>query len=386
MVDTDSPSQALGAVLGGRYRLVRVLGEGGLATVYEAEGLQGQGRRAIKLLQPQFQAQRNVVERFYAEARACHALHHPHIARVEEFAYAEDGSPYIVMELLVGQSLDDYLRTHPPMAPAAAGPLLLEALAALSVAHAAGIVHRDIKPPNLFIVQAPSGGSMLKVLDFGIAKVMDVAGGMGRKTRTGAVLGTPGYMSAEQLKDAKSCDARSDLWSLGVVFYEMLTHRHPYGDDDQMARAVAILRDPPRPLYETAPHLSAWEPFFQQALARDPNERFQSAEAMGTRIRELLQHADASTSWNRGDGAQGYRAAPGSGGNTLTSEQALGLAGVNSFGPSVHAGGGPFGYAPPIEVVTAEGLEAPSVVWWAVLLLAIGSFASGLLLGYLLAS
>ena len=372
--DRGGPSRVIGAVLGGRYRLLRLIGAGGLATVYEAEGLQGQGLRAIKLLQPEFQSRRNVVERFYAEARACHALRHPNIAETLEFDYAEDGSPYIVMELLVGLSLEDYLRSNPPIAPEQAARLVLDALAALSLAHSSGVIHRDIKPPNLFLVAGANGSKVLKVLDFGIAKVMDVAGGLGRKTRTGAVLGTPGYMSAEQLKDAKSCDARSDLWSLGVVFYEMLTHHHPYGDDDQMARAVAILRDPARPIVDLAPELAGWDAFFQQALAREPAHRFQSAEAMAQRIRELVAQAAAT--------AYSVKPAQPRGGATLSSQNALAFAAPAGGPHMVHRGG----YTPHVDVVSAASFEPPSVVWWAVLVIALACFASGLLLGYVIAS
>ncbi len=395
--DLSVPGEAIGAVLGGRYRLLRLIGEGGLATVYEAEGLLGQGLRAIKLLQPQFLSNRRVVERFYAEARTCHALRHPNIVAVLEFDYAQDNVPYLVMELLVGLSLEDHLRANPPLSPSDAAPLVIDALAALSVAHAAGIIHRDIKPPNLFVVTAPDGSRSLKVLDFGIAKVMDEAGGMSRKTRTGAVLGTPGYMSAEQLKDAKSCDFRSDLWSLAVVFYEMLTHRHPYGDDDQMARAVGILRDPPRPIHEVAPQLAAWNEFFCQALARAPADRMPSAHAMAEQIAKLVGGASRERLFKPGTARSSDGAADGTVSAPHAVKPSRGGATLSSFPTTVYAdtavagsGAAPWnngsgGYVPSIQVVTAAAHEPLSVVWWLALLIGLGSFASGGLLGYLLA-
>jgi serine/threonine-protein kinase len=285
--------EAVGAILNGQWKLTRLIGEGGLAAVYEAHGQQQQGRRAIKILHPQFVSQRQIVERFYAEAKACFSLRHPHIALVEAYAYAEDGSPYIVMELLEGVSLEAYLRKKVPMPPDKAAPILYGILQALSVAHQRGIVHRDLKPANIFLVPLERGEFVVKVLDFGIAKVMDVAGGMGSKTRTGAVLGTPGYMSPEQVKNAKAVDARTDLWAAGVVFYEMLTCLHPFGSSDQLARMVAVLRDPPTPISKNAPHLAAWDPFFDKALARDPDKRFQSAEEMAERLRAEVQGTPA---------------------------------------------------------------------------------------------
>lgn len=383
--DDLAESFPAGAVLGGRWRIVTMLGEGGLATVYEAEGLEGQGRRALKILHAQFRSNRQVVERFYAEARACHELRHPNIASVDEYAYAEDGSPFIVMELLVGQSLEDHLRTHPPLPVELAAKLIVDALAALDVAHRAGVVHRDVKPPNLFVVPTPEGTPLLKVLDFGIAKVMDVAGGMGRRTRTGAMLGTPGYMSPEQIRDAKSCDARSDLWSLGVVFFEMLTHRHPYGDDDLVARAVAILRDPARSIREVAPQLGAWDGFFATALAQDPASRFQSADAMAHAVREVLAGGVVSAPLALASPVAQGGAPPRAKGGTLASYMVAAAAGDGVTHQSAAPGyGGAAG--PPVQVVTAGDYEAPSVVWWAVVLIALGSFASGILLGYLLAS
>jgi serine/threonine-protein kinase len=362
-----------------------MLGEGGLATVYEVEVSDGRGRRAMKLLQPQFRTQRNVVERFYAEARACHELRHPNIASVEQFAYAEDGTPYIVMELLSGQSLDEYLRSHPPLSPAQAGAFVLDALGALSLAHSRGIIHRDLKPPNLFVVPRPDGSLSLKVLDFGIAKVIDLAGGMGSRTRTGALLGTPGYMSPEQLRDSKSCDARSDLWSLGVVLHEMLTHRHPYGDQDFTARAVAILRDEARPIGDVAPALAAWQRVLGPALARDVAARFPSADAMAAAVREVLAAGGGGDA--RRDDVPSVQARPNAA-PTLAARAHTLSSGAVGAGFAHAEDGGAFRSAgsPEIGVVTAASLESPSVIWWGVLLIALASFAAGLLMGYLLAS
>ncbi|MEP7121162.1 MAG: serine/threonine-protein kinase, partial [Byssovorax sp.] len=223
MSDSSSAGQLVGAVLNGRWRLLRLLGEGGMGAVYEAEGVRGEGKRAIKLLHQEFVKEDQILQRFYAEAQATRALVHPNIAQVIDSATAEDGTPYLVMELLVGTSLASYMESGSAIPPSHAVPIIYGVLQALTVAHNQRLVHRDLKPDNLFLVRDARGTMIPKVLDFGIAKVMDVAGGMGQKTRTGVLLGTPGYMSPEQIKNSKGVDPRTDLWSVGIILYEMLT-------------------------------------------------------------------------------------------------------------------------------------------------------------------
>lgn len=341
--------EAVGAILNGQWKLVRLVGEGGLAAVYEAHGQQGQGKRAIKLLHSQFVSNRQIVERFYAEAKACFSLRHPHICSVEAYAYAEDGTPYMVMELLEGMSLEQYLRKEEPMPPAMAAPILYGILQALSVAHARGIIHRDLKPANIFLVPSEDGQFAVKVLDFGIAKVMDVAGGMGSKTRTGAVLGTPGYMSPEQVKNAKAVDARTDLWAAGVVFYEMLTGKHPFGSADQLARMVAVLRDPPTPISQVAPQLASWNDYFDRALSRDVGRRFQTAEEMAEEMRQRVQGAARIVP----DGLQTV-ALPIMA--DLTKDHAAAPSVVHVAGPSTHAS--PHAAQTPEHVATAQRTSA----------------------------
>jgi len=475
--------EAVGAVLNGHWKLLRLIGEGGLAGVYEAEGQQGQGRRAIKLLHPQFVANRAVVDRFYAEAQTCFSLRHPHIAIVEAYAYAEDGSPYLVMELLEGENLEDHLQRGYPLSEEAAAPILYGVLQALSCAHSKGIVHRDLKPPNLFLMPTGNGQHTVKVLDFGIAKVMDIAGGMGSKTRTGAVLGTPGYMSPEQVKNAKAVDARTDIWSAGIVFYEMLTCIHPFGQADNLSRMVAVLREPPKPITELNPALAKWTKFFDRALAREPDQRFQSAEEMAEALRSLAQgtparfvpeglqtvairqmsdqRAPAGPQGTQAVGgpqgtqavggpqgtqqtpsvamsapASNYAAAqsavPGSVGGYASSPPPSRQAKTETMMPAIdaivppaapapppapavsgsavggHAVPGPpagarpgsstqvsgqrpdgtptqHGQAPAINVFEASDPDPPSLVWWGVMLVGLGCFALGLVLGYVLA-
>jgi serine/threonine-protein kinase len=271
----------VGAVLNGRWKLLRLLGEGGMGAVYESDDLRShQGRRAVKMLHPEFVKEEQILQRFFAEAQACAGLVHPNIARVESSATAEDGTPYLVMELLQGIPLAAYLDQGQPIPPHQAAPIIHGVLSALQLAHSQRIVHRDLKPDNLFLVRDQRGAYVVKVLDFGIAKVMDAAGGMGSKTRTGVLLGTPGYMSPEQIRNSKGVDPRSDLWSVGIILYEMLTAKQPFPADNEFARLTAVLTEDVTPIERVAPHLAAWTPFFQRALAKNLNERFQSADEM----------------------------------------------------------------------------------------------------------
>ncbi|MBI5534988.1 MAG: serine/threonine protein kinase [Deltaproteobacteria bacterium] len=270
----------VGAVLNGKWRLTRLLGEGGMGAVFAAEGMQGQGPRAIKVLHPEFVNEPQILDRFSREAVAAQQLDHPNVARVFEHAQAEDGSPYLVMELLQGIPLANYVQPGKAVPVQQAAPIIYGVLQALVLAHSKEIVHRDLKPDNIFLVPDSAGRYTVKVLDFGIAKVMDAAGGMGSKTRTGVLLGTPGYMSPEQIKNAKAVDPRSDLWSVGIIFYEMVTGEPAFDAPNDFARLTAVLTQDPKPIASVAPHLAMWGDFFAKATARDANQRYANADEM----------------------------------------------------------------------------------------------------------
>src|SRR5262245_49158869 len=264
-----------------------------MGAVYEADGVRGEGKRAIKMLHPEFVKEEQILQRFFAEAQACRSLQHPNIAQVFDSATAEDGTPYLVMELLTGIPLATYLDQGNPIPPPQAAPIIHGVLQALVVAHGQRIVHRDLKPDNLFLVRDPSGAYVVKVLDFGIAKVMDAAGGMGSKTRTGVLLGTPGYMSPEQIRNSKSVDPRSDLWSVGIIFYELLTAHKPFQAENEFARLTAVLTEEVRPIEQVMPALAPWSAFFRRALAKNPADRFQSAEEMGRALQAVTMQPSA---------------------------------------------------------------------------------------------
>jgi serine/threonine protein kinase len=285
---SDVARALTGAVLSRKWRLLQKVGDGGMGEVYAAEPVDGGQRVAIKLLRPEFLGEPTVLARFLEEGSLCTRLIHPNIARMLECASAEDGSPYLVMELLEGVPLSAYLQNGGRIPLAQAVPILQGILAGLAAAHAQGVVHRDLKPDNVFLTRGADGTFVVKVLDFGIAKVMDAAGGMGSRTRTGMLLGTPAYMSPDQVRSAKDVDARTDLWAAGVMFYEMLTGRVAFPAPTEYARLAAVLSAEPEPIERVDPAFAPLSRFVVRALKKNRDERFGSALEMA---RELVAAA-----------------------------------------------------------------------------------------------
>jgi serine/threonine-protein kinase len=299
MAIAESTSRSLvGAVLSRRWRLVQRLGEGGMGEVYAADPVEGTGRVAVKILRSEFLSEPSVLARFLEEGSTCMRLIHPNIVRMLECTSAEDGSPYLVMELLEGVPLGAYTQNGGRVPMAQAVPILQGILAGLAAAHAQGIVHRDLKPDNVFLTRGPEGTFVVKVLDFGISKVMEVAGGMGSRTRTGMLLGTPAYMSPEQIKNARDVDQRADLWSAGVMFYEMLTGRVAFPAPTEYARLAAVLSSEPEPVERIDPALASLGPFIARSLKKNRDERFpaalEMARALAAAAPQLAQRGDGS--------------------------------------------------------------------------------------------
>jgi serine/threonine-protein kinase len=296
MVTADAAAaRALtGAVLSRRWRLLQKVGDGGMGEVYAAEPVDGGARVAVKVLRPEFLGEPTVLSRFLEEGSLSTRLIHPNIARMLECASAEDGSPYLVMELLEGVPLGAYMQNGARIPLAQAVPILQGILAGLAAAHAQGVVHRDLKPDNVFLTRGPGGTFVVKVLDFGIAKVMDAAGGMGSRTRTGMLLGTPAYMSPEQVKSPRDVDARADLWSAGVMLYEMLTGRTAFPAPTEYARLAAVMTAEPEPIERVDPALAAVGPFIARALRKNRDDRFPSALEMARALVAAVPHAASS--------------------------------------------------------------------------------------------
>lgn len=270
----------------GSYRILGKIGEGGMGSVYVAEHTLIGRQAAIKVLQREMSHRQDLVTRFFNEARAATAVKHPGIVEIYDFGYHTDGSAYIVMEFLEGETLSARLRRIGPLPAARAAALGRQVAGALGAAHAKGIVHRDLKPDNIFIVRDLDipDGERTKILDFGIAKL--AAGDqLGiSKTRTGAVMGTPAYMSPEQSKGAGNVDARTDLYALGCIVFEMVCGRPPFlaeGGGEVMAQHIFAPVPAPSSIAPVTPQL---EQFLLRALAKDPAQRFQSAEDMSAAL------------------------------------------------------------------------------------------------------
>jgi serine/threonine-protein kinase len=269
----------------GQYRIARLLGVGGMGRVYKAVHPQIGSRVAVKVLSRDCADNRELVDRFFAEARAVNLIRHENIINVLDLATLPDGRPYITMEYLDGQPLAEVMEQGGQLPLGSLARLVGEVLGALSAAHATGIVHRDLKPDNIFV--SPQGRA--KVLDFGIAKLMpELAGGHG-PTRTGSLLGTPHYMSPEQA-NAQPVDARTDIYAMGVILYEGATGNRPFGGSSLFELLRQVLEQPPPPLRPIRPDMPpAYEAVVLRAMAKDPNQRFQSANELADALAAAVQ-------------------------------------------------------------------------------------------------
>ncbi len=267
-----------GTVVGHNVRLKRLLGRGGMGSVWVAEHEALETEVAVKFISPEIAAIPEAVARFKREATAAAQLKSPHVVQIFDHGVTPDGLPFIVMELLEGEDLATRIGRTGKLPVAEVAAIVNQAGKALGRAHARGIVHRDIKPDNIFLVDA-GGEAFVKLLDFGIAKrSADAALNM---TSTGTMVGTPYFMSPEQVMSAKDADFRSDLWSLAVVAYNALTGRVPFFAETLGALCVAIHGGNFVPVTRGAPELPpALDGWFQRALARDPVARFASAKEL----------------------------------------------------------------------------------------------------------
>jgi serine/threonine protein kinase len=241
---SDDAHPLIGTTIANRYRVERVIGKGGMGVVLEATHIDLGERFAVKLLLPDAARTKDSVERFFQEAKAAASLKSPHIARVSDFGRLEDGSAYLIMEFLEGMTLGKRLEESGSLAPEEAVTILYQACLGVMVAHEHQIVHRDLKPDNLFVVRERNFGMSVKVLDFGISKKLDDANNM-RLTQTGAIFGSPLYMSPEQLRDTAAVDARSDVWSLGAVLHEALSGKPPFEGSTMHGLMYQILDQAP---------------------------------------------------------------------------------------------------------------------------------------------
>jgi serine/threonine-protein kinase len=263
----------------GKYRLTRLLGKGGMGAVWEGIHDTLGTRVAVKFIDTEYANSDDVRSRFINEAKAAARLRSKHVVQVYDQGLAEDGRPYIVMEFLAGEPLDRRLDRETRLSADETARIVLHVCRALSRAHENGIVHRDLKPENVFLVRDDEDDTdIAKVVDFGIAKFTDTSGAGSSSTRTGAVLGTPQFMSPEQARGLRSVDSRTDLWSLGVIAYRCLVGVLPFKGEavgDLLVNICTSDAPVPSSLHPDVP--AGFDGWVRRALAREPGERFQTA-------------------------------------------------------------------------------------------------------------
>jgi eukaryotic-like serine/threonine-protein kinase len=281
----DLQASRVGEVVGEKYRLVRLLGEGGMGTVYEARHDVIGRRFAVKFLHAELAGHPEILARFRREAQAAGSLENENIAAVTDFGTSPDGAPYIVMEFLEGQDLAKVLAQTGPLPIARAAHILIQVCRGLLAAHGRGIVHRDLKPENLLLQTRGDGGDLVKILDFGIAKLKSTEHRPETATRTGITLGTPYYMPPEQARGQKELDERADIYALGVILFELLSGQKPHNGENYNAILYSILM-------QAAPRIETYRPdlppalatLVHRAMAADAKERPQSVSELAAAL------------------------------------------------------------------------------------------------------
>jgi serine/threonine protein kinase len=288
MTSIQDPSIEIhpGDILAGKYRVERVIGTGGMGVVLVAHHLQLDEKVALKFLLPEAMQSPEAVARFVSEARA--AVKSEHVARVIDVGELENRSPYIVMEFLDGVDLAAWVKHEGVLPVEQAVDFILQTCEALAEAHALGIVHRDLKPANLFCIQRADGQLSIKVLDFGISKVMTPGAATHEMTGTNALMGSPHYMSPEQMDSSRGVDSRTDIWALGVILFELLTGRHPFDAEALTSLAIKVANEP-APLLRTlrADAPPGLEQVIATCLGKERAHRFQSVGELAIALKEF---------------------------------------------------------------------------------------------------
>jgi Protein kinase domain len=283
-----------GEIIDGKYRTIRLIGEGGMGAVYEAENIRIHRKVAIKVLHAGVAETVEAVQRFEREAQAAGRIGSEHIVEVLDLGNLASGDRYMVMEFMAGDSLSARIKSKGRLTPAELYPIAFQLLSALAAAHGAGIIHRDLKPDNVYLLRSRSGvADFVKLLDFGISKFNQLSGDSGfSMTRTGAVMGTPYYMAPEQAKGAKDMDHRVDLYAAGVILYESVTGEVPFNADTFNELLFKIVLEEPRPVQLLAPDIDAgFAAIINKAMARDPAARFQTAKEFQTALEYWANNA-----------------------------------------------------------------------------------------------
>lgn len=286
-----------GDILAGKYRVESILGEGGMGVVVAATHLALGQRVALKFLLPEASTQSETVARFLREAQAAVKIKGEHVARVTDVGTLDSGLPFMVMEYLEGSDLGQVLDEHGPLSIEDAVDHVLQACEAVAEAHSVGVIHRDLKPANLFLTHRADGLPCVKVLDFGISKVTPIAGSTSLgMTKTRDVIGSPFYMSPEQMRSSRTVDPRADIWSLGVILYELLTGELPFKGETVTEICAAVLQDPlPQLKSKRSDTPEALDWIINKCLARDPDQRFPTvADLAGALFPLATEHGRSS--------------------------------------------------------------------------------------------
>ncbi|HEX6272495.1 MAG TPA: serine/threonine-protein kinase [Polyangiaceae bacterium] len=286
-----------GDIIDGKYRIVRLMGEGGMGAVYEGENTRIHRRVAIKVLHASVAEQGEAVARFEREAQAAGRIGSEHIVEVLDLGTLPSGDRYLVMEFLDGEGLGNRIKARGRLTAQELSPIAFQLMEGLAAAHGAGIIHRDLKPDNVFLLRTRGGkADFVKLLDFGISKFSALSGDSGfSMTRTGAVMGTPYDMAPEQAKGSRELDHRVDIYATGVILYEALTGQVPFNADTFNELLFKIVLEEPKPLEQVDPSIDrGFAAIVSKAMARDPAHRFQNATDM----------QNAVSMWANGNGAE----------------------------------------------------------------------------------
>jgi eukaryotic-like serine/threonine-protein kinase len=282
----------LGVTLGGRYLVRQPLAAGGTATIFLAEDLHTGGQVAMKALHPPDRRTAEPIHRLEREGRIAGSLHHPNLCRVTDRGALPDGSPFLVMDILSGETLSDYIKREARLPITEAVDIVHQVLAGLDAAHERGIVHRDVKPENTFLIPLGPRSTLVKLLDFGHAVFQDTSGFEGELTHTGTVVGTPRYMAPEQVRGLRDFDVRTDIYAVGVILYESITGKLPFDGEDSRAVMEDIAFRRPQPARQLRPDLSpALADVIERAMARERRERYATASDLQRALWSALRDA-----------------------------------------------------------------------------------------------
>src|SRR5437868_7242801 len=294
-VPSSHRDEMIGRLLGS-YKVVKLLGQGGMGAVYMGEHPAIGSRVAIKVLHPRYAADQRIVERFFNEARAVNIIGHDNIVKILDFNVADGSRHYFVMDFLHGRTLQSIVQAGQPVPLRRMAPILLQCCRALQAAHEHGIVHRDFKPDNVFLIDQGEQSDFVKLVDFGIAKLNESSGAS--LTQTGAVMGTPAYMSPEQAGGEKVIDARSDVYSLGVTIFQMSTGTLPFADAGPSfgkLLAAHLQQPPPLPRSINPDVPEELEAIILKTLEKDPARRFQSMSELHDALAASMESFGVST-------------------------------------------------------------------------------------------